>query len=579
LAIVRDEDDEDEGSEIIARVAPGIASLGTYERRWLRADVVAGLVLAAILVPQGMAYAELAGLPPVTGLYTTIFCLVGYALAGPSRVLVLGPDSAVSPLIFAAIAPLVVVGASSDIAVELAGMLAIFVGLILILLGIARLGFVANLLSTEVQVGYLNGLALTIIVGQLPKLFGFSTDADGFVDEVRAFFEGIDGRNGTALAVGTATLAVLLGLPRLTRAVPAVLVAVVGATVVTAGFDLDVATVGALPEGLPRPVIPWTDLGDVGPLLIAAMGITLVSLTDTIATSASFNARRGDEVDPSQEMTGIGVANVAAGLFQGFAVSTSGSRTAVAAQAGAQSQLTGLVGAAFVALLLIAFPSLLADLPQPTLAAVVIAAALSLADLDALRRYWRVRRSALVLSLLATAGVVFFGVLEGIVAAVFLAILLVFQRSWWPHGELLGQYEGQAGWHRTHRSRPAVQRPGVVVFRWEAPLFFANAGMFRQQLRHHVRANRPRWVILQCEAITDIDLTAADMLERLDLELNDEGVHVMFVELRSRLHRLLADYGLIGTLDREHFFDTIDEALAAIEAETVDQDADPDREP
>ena len=575
--MVRDEledDDDDVGAEVIARVAPGIAALGSYERRWLRSDVIAGLVLAAILVPQGMAYAELAGLPPVTGLYTTIFCLVGYALAGPSRVLVLGPDSAVSPLIFAAIAPLIVVGAPSDMAVELAGMLALFVGLILIVLGLARLGFVANLLSTEVQVGYLNGLAVTIIVGQLPKLFGFSTDADGFIDEVRAFVEGIDGRNGTALAIGVATLVVLLGLPRVTRAVPAVLVAVVGATVVTAVLDLEVATVGALPEGLPAPTVPWTEVGDVLPLLAAALGITLVSLTDTIATSSSFNARRGEEVDPNQEMTGIGIANIAAGLFQGFAVSTSGSRTAVASQAGAQSQVTGLVGAAFVAVMLVAFPSLLADLPQPTLAAVVIAAALSLADLDALRRYWRVRKSALVLSLLATGGVVFFGVLEGILAAVVLAILLVFQRSWWPHGELLGQYEGQDGWHRIRRGQAATQVPGVVVFRWEAPLFFANAGMFRQQLRHHVRANEPQWVVLQCEAITDIDITAADMLERLDLELNEDGVHLMFVEMRSRLQHLLSDYGLLGTLDREHFFDTIDDAFEAIEAERIDPGAD-----
>src|SRR5262245_9688187 len=555
-----------ERSEAIGRIAPGVERLRSYERGWLRFDVVAGLVLAAILVPQGMAYAELAGLPAVTGLYTTIACLVAYALVGPSRVLVLGPDSSVSPLIFAAIAPLVVVSDDPTTAIALAGMLAILVGLIEIVLGVANLGFVADLLSKEVQVGYMNGLAITIIVGQLPKLCGFSTDADSFVDEVREFISGFDGRNSTALAVGLATLAVLLVLPRVTRTLPAVLVAVVGATVVTALFDLHINTVGVLPEGLPRPSIPWTDLGDIAPLLIAAAGITLVSLTDTIATSSAFAARRGDEVDPNQEMIGIGTANLAAGFFQGFAVSTSGSRTAVAEQAGARSQVTGLIGAALVGLLLVLFPSLVADLPQATLAAVVIAAALSLADLDALRRFLRVRKTSLLLSLAATAGVIFFGVLEGIIGAVALSILLFFQRNWWPHGELLGRFDD--GWHSRRGADAGEQPPsGVIVFRWEAPLFFANAGMFRQQIRRHVRRLRPRWIVLQCEAITDIDVTAADVLERLDNELNEAGIHLAFVELRARLHELLSQYGLLGTLDRHHFYPRVNDALAAIAAD------------
>jgi high affinity sulfate transporter 1 len=549
----------------VGRILPGLAALRSYERPWLRSDLMAGLVLAAILVPQGMAYAELAGLPPVTGLYTTIACLVAYALVGPSRVLVLGPDSSVSPLIFAAIAPLVVASDDPTTAIVLAGMLALLVGIIEIGLGVLKLGFVADLLSKEVQVGYMNGLAITIIVSQLPKLCGFSTDADSFIDEVRAFADGFDERNATAIAIGLATLFILLVLPRVTRTLPAVLVAVVLATVATALFDLDVSTVGALPEGLPRPSMPWTDLGDVGPLLIAAAGITLVSLTDTIATSSSFAARRGDEVDPNQEMIGIGTANVAAGFFQGFAVSTSGSRTAVAEQAGAKTQLTGLVGAVSVALLLVLFPSVLADLPQPALAAVVIAAALSLADLDALVRFWRVRKSALLLSLVTSAGVIFFGVLEGILAAIALSVLLFFQRNWWPIGQLLGRFDD--GWHSARGSDAGVPPPsGVIVFRWEAPLFFANSGMFRQRLRQLVRERRPRWIVLQCEAITDVDITAAEMLERLDLELNAEGIHLAFVQLRARLHDLLSQYGLLGTLDRDHFFHTIDEALAAIEA-------------
>ncbi len=547
----------------IGRAAPGVAALRDYKAAWLRHDLVAGVVLAAILVPQGMAYAELAGLPPVTGLYTTIACLAAYAIMGPSRVLVLGPDSSVSPMIFAAIAPLAITGDPAT-AIALAGMLAVLVGVIEIILGKADLGFIADLLSKEVQVGYMNGLAITIVVGQLPKLCGFSTDADGFLDEVDAFVRGFDGRDATALTVGVATLATLLILPRLTRRIPAVLIAVVGAMIVTAVLDLDIDTVGALPSGLPRPSVPWTTWGDLGPLLIAALGITLVSLTDTIATSTSFAARRGDEVDPNQEMIGIGAANVACGFFQGFAVSTSGSRTAVAAQAGAKSQLTGIVGALGVALILVFAPGLLADLPQSALAAVVIAAALSLVDLRALQRFWSVRKSSFVLSLTATAGVVLFGVLQGIGIAVALSVLLFFHGSWWPHGEVLGKVEGRAGWHSD--PEPDDEPSDLLVFRWEAPLFFANSGMFRQQVRRHVRRIKPRWVLLQCEAITDIDVTAADMLRQLGHELNDADIELAFVELRSRLQALVSDYGLLDTLDRRHFYSTMKEAIAQANA-------------
>jgi high affinity sulfate transporter 1 len=554
------------------RHVPGLGLLRGYRPAWLRADLVAGLVLAAILVPQGMAYAELAGLPAVTGLYTTIACLVGYAVMGPSRILVLGPDSSVSPLIFAALAPLLVAGDDPSTAIMLAGMLALIVGAIEIGLGVARLGFVVDLLSVEVQVGYMNGLGITIIVGQLPKLFGFSTDADGFLDELRAFFTNLDESDGATVAVGLTTLAVLLVLPRASKRVPAILVAIVGATVVSAVLDLaahGVTTVGALPQGLPRPSLPWTELGDVAPLLVAAVGITLVSLTDTVATSTSFAARRGDEVDPNQEMIGLGSANVAASLFQGFAVSTSGSRTAVAEQSGAKSQVTGLVGAGAVVLMLLFLHSLLADLPQTALAAVIITAALSLMNIPKLRRLWRVRRTAWAVSLAATAGVVLFGVLQGILVAVALSILMFFRRNWWPHGVVLGRDETGA-WHQTDGRDELEELPDIVVFRWEAPLFFANAGLFRQALRALVRESDPRWVVLQCQAVTDIDVTAAEKLEELDRQLNEEGVHLAFVELRGRLEELLLRYGLFETLDRDHFYPSVDAALAAIAAEDED---------
>ena len=425
---------------------PGVRALRSYHRSWFRFDLVAGVVLAAILVPQGMAYAELAGLPPVTGLYTTIACLVGYALMGPSRVLVLGPDSSVSPLIFAAIFPLVAVTDDPSKAIALAGMMAVLVGVILIGLGVGKLGFVADLLSKEVQVGYMNGLAITIIVGQLPKLFGFSTDADGFIEEVQTFFSGLDERNSTALAVGVGSVGRSPPAPsrhtRDTRRTGRGRRRHRGdRTVRSRHLDGRCAPAG--------PAAPGAAVDDVGRRGADARrgGRNHARLAHRHDRHLDgFAARRGDEVVPNQEMIGIGTANVAAGFFQGFAVSTSSSRTAVAESTGAKSQLTGLVGALVVALLLLFFSTLLADLPQTALAAVVIGAALSLADIKALRHYWNVRTSSFVLSLVATGGVVFFGVLQGILIAVVLSILLFFKRSWWPHGEVLGHVEGE-GWH------------------------------------------------------------------------------------------------------------------------------------
>jgi high affinity sulfate transporter 1 len=553
----------------IERWVPGVGVLRTYQNRWLHKDALAGVVLAAILVPQGMAYAELAGLPPVTGLYTTVACLIGYAVFGPSKILVLGPDSSISPMIFAALVPLLV-GGDTHRAIALAGMLALIVGLIEIGMGIARLGFVADLLSNEVQVGYMNGLALVIIVGQLPKLFGFSTEADGFGPEVKAFFLGLGSTVGWALAIGLVVLAILLVLPRYTRTLPAVLVGIVLATIVSAVLDLHahgVATVGTLPRGLPRPSVPWTKFSDVGPLMIAAVGITLVSLADTIATSSSFGARRGEEVDPNQEMIGIGAANLAAGCLQGFAVSTSGSRTAVVEQAGAKSQLASVVGSGVVIVLLLFFNSLLSDLPQSALAAVLIGAALSLLDLRALARYWQVRRSALALSLITSLGVIALGVLQGIVIAIALAVVLYFRRGWQPHGAVLGRTGAAGDWHNVERFPDAREVPGVVVYRWEAPLFFANCSSFRTQVRQAVAARDVSWVVIQSGAITDIDVSAAQMLEQLDVELNARGVHLAFVELRSRLQTLLRKYELFDQIDQEHIYPSLDAALAAIQEE------------
>ncbi len=544
---------------------------------------MAGLVLTAILVPQGMAYAELAGLPAITGLYTSVLCLVGYAALGPSRILVLGPDSSLGPMIAATILPLAGANGSPARAVELASMLAILVGVMMILAGVAKLGFVADLLSKPTQIGYMTGLALTILVGQLPKLFGFSVHSDTLIGDVTGFVDGV--RSGeivtAAVLIGLFGLAVILLLQHWLPKVPAVLVAVVisiGAAVV---FDLaghGVSLVGTLPQGLPPFTIPSVSASDLGLLVAGALGISLVALTDTISTASAFAARSGDEVQANQEMIGIGTSNVAAGLFQGFPVSTSGSRTAVADQSGAKTQITGLVGAAVIVLMLVVVPGLFRNLPQPTLAAVVMAAALSLADLAGMKRLWEVRRTEFALSIAAFLGVAVLGVLPGIAIAVGLSILNVFRRSWWPYSTCLGRVEGVPGYHDV-RSYPDAERiEGLIVFRFDAPLFFANARTFRQQVRELAAAEPPpRWIVVAAEPITDVDTTAADMLEDLDESLNGRGISLIFAEMKDPVRAKIERYELTRTIDPLHFFPNIESALVAFAQSPRDEfDVPPD---
>ncbi len=533
---------------------PGVRMIAAYRPRWLPKDLMAGLVLTAILVPQGMAYAELAGLPAITGLYTSVLCLVGYAVLGPSRILVLGPDSSLGPMIAATIFPLAGADGSPARAVALASMLALLVGATMILAGVAKLGFVADLLSKPTQIGYMTGLALTILVGQLPKLFGFSIHSDTLIGDITGFVDGVrSGETVTAAAlIGIAGLAVILVLQRWLPKIPAVLVAVVlsiGAEVV---FDLarhGVDLVGTLPQGLPPFTIPNITASDFGLLVAGALGISLVALTDTISTASAFAGRSGDEVQPNQEMIGIGTANIAAGLFQGFPVSTSGSRTAVAEQSGAKTQVTGLVGAAVIVLMLVVVPGLFRNLPQPTLAAVVMAAALSLADLTGMKRLWEVRRTEFALSIAAFLGVAVLGVLPGIAIAVGLSILNVFRRSWWPYSTRLGRVEGVPGYHDVHSYPGAEQIEGLVVFRFDAPLFFANARAFREQIRALASAEpRPQWIVVASEPITDVDTTAADMLEDLDEALNEQGISLVFAELKDPVRAKIERY----ELDADH---------------------------
>jgi high affinity sulfate transporter 1 len=549
-------------------------SLSPFRRDWLAKDLVAGIVLTTLLVPQGMAYAELAGLPPITGLYTSIMCLLGYAVFGPSRILVLGPDSSLGPMIAATILPLIAAKGDPKRAIALASMLAIMVAAIMILAAVAKLGFIADLISKPTMIGYMNGLALTILVGQLPKLFGFKVDAEGLIREFTGFVSGL--ANGEAVAaaaaVGIAGIALILVLQRWLPKIPAVLVMVVLAVAAASVFNLSehgVSLVGVLPKGFPPLTLPSVGLADLGPLFAGALGIALVSLADTISTASAFAARTGQEINGNGEMIGIGVANLAAGLFQGFPVSTSGSRTAVAERSGAKTQLTGITGAILITLMIVFAPGLFRNLPQPALAAVVITAALSLADIGGTVRLWRQRRTEFGLSIAAFLGVALLGVLPGIAIAVGLSILNVFRRAWWPYDTVLGQVEGLAGYHDTRSYPDAGQLPGLVIYRFDAPLFFANANTFRDEVRRFAAADpAPRWIVIAAEPVTDVDTTAADMLQDLDEALNARGISLVFAELKDPVRRKIERYGLTRTIDPRHFFPTVGDAVAAFRRET-----------
>ena len=507
--------------------------------------------------------------PAIYGLYTTVVCLVAYAAFGPSPFLVLGPDSALGAMIAAVILPLA--AGSQDQAVAYASTLALMVGLLCTAAGVLKLGFVADLLSRPIRVGYLAGLAVTIVVGQLPKLFGFSVDADGLIAEVAAFWGSLGQTNVYALALGVIDLGLILGLKRMHSRIPGVLAAVVVSILAVVFFDLTakgVDVIGSLPQGFPAPSVPRVELSTLPILMASALGISLVAIGDTIATSTGFAARRGYQIHANQELAGIGSANLLAGLFQGFPVSTSGSRTAVAEQSGAKTQLTGLVAAACVLVMLLFLPNLVRNLPATGARGARHRAGISLFDVAELRRLLAMRKSEFSLAVVCGLGVALAGVLPGIVIAVTIAILQFLVRAWRPYSAVLGKPAGVAGYHDITRNPDAVLIPGLLILRWDAPLFFANANLFRDMVRQRLAeaTPTPRWVLLAAEPITDVDTTAAEVLADLDEELNADDVHLAFAELKGPVKETIEHYGLLETIDRRRFFSTLDVAVDAFES-------------
>lgn len=558
------------------RWLPGLLTVRRYQATWLVHDIVAGVVLATMLVPVGIAYAVASGVPGIYGLYATIVPLLAYALFGPSRILVLGPDSSLAAVILGVVLPLS--GGDPLRAVALAGMMAVVSGIVCILAGIARLGFVTELLSKPIRYGYMNGIALTVLISQLPKLFGFSIESDGPLRNLLAIAGAVLGgrANWTAFAVGAGALAVILLLKNSKR-VPGILIAVVGATAIVGVLDLgaraDVSILGPLPQGLPAFAIPWVSYADIVPVLIGGVAVALVSFADTSVLSRAYAARTGTAVDPNQEMVGLGAANLAAGFFQGFPISSSSSRTPVAEAAGARTQLTGVVGALAVALLLLVAPNLLQNLPAAALAAVVVASAIGLIEVTDLVRIFRIQRWEFWLSIVCFVGVAVLGAIPGIGLAIAIAVIEFLWDGWRPHSAVLGRAEGVKGYHDITRYPDARQIPGLILFRWDAPLFFANAELFKERVLD-VAAKSPtpvRWVVVAAEPVTSVDVTAADTLEELDKALHGAGIELCFAELKDPVKDKLKRFGLFAQIGEGFFFPTIDAAVGSyLESHTVD---------
>jgi high affinity sulfate transporter 1 len=554
---------------------PGLKLLKEYQPAWLASDIVAGLVLTTMLVPVGIAYAEASGVPGIYGLYATIVPLLAYAVFGPSRILVLGPDSSLAAVILAVVLP--ISGGDPARAIAAASLMAIVTGLSCILIGLLRLGFVTELLSKPIRYGYMNGIALAVLMSQLPKMLGFKIESSGPLRNFFSVVEGVlDGKTHlTSFLIGLGTLVVIM-LLKPYKKIPGILVAVVGATIAVGVFglaDQGVKVLGKMPSGLPSFALPMVAVQDLQAIVIGGIAVAMVSFADTSVLSRTYAAKLKTRVDPNQEMVGLGAANFAAGLFQGFPISSSSSRTPVAEASGAKTQLTGVVGALSVAALLLLAPNLLENLPNSALAAVVIAAAIGLFEFADLRRIYRIQRWEFWLSIVCFVGVCAFGVIPGIGLAIALAVMEFLWDGWRPHYAVLGRVQGLRGFHDITRYPQARLVPGLVIFRWDAPLFFANAELFHERVMEAVDASPTpvKRFVVSAEPVTSIDVTSADMLVELEQKLRAAGIELRFAEMKDPVKDKLRRFEIFESFGGAGFHPTlgaaVDEYVAAHQVE------------
>lgn len=550
----------------LARTLPGLETLRHYDRRWLRGDVFAGITVAAYLVPQVMAYAEVAGLPAITGLWAAVGPLVVYAVLGSSRQLSVGPESSTALMSALAIGSLT--AATQTSAANAAAALALAVGAFCVLGWLGRLGFLANLLSRPVLVGYMAGIAVLMAVSQLGKVTGIRVEGDSTLAELRSAARGLDQVQLPTVVLAGVTLVLLLVGRHFLPRIPGPLVAMLlGAAVVTLfGLDrLGVAVIGPIPPGLPRPSFPDLSVIDIATLLPAALGIAVVAYSDNVVTAHAFAARRREEIDNGQEFLALGVANVSSGLLHGFPVSSSGSRTVIADSTGSRTQLYSLVALGTVLVTVFFLGPVLSRFPTAALGAVVVYAAIRLVDVGELRRFARFRRSELLLALATTAAVLALDVLYGIAIAVALSILDLLRRIGRPHDGVLGYIPGLAGMHDVDDYAESRQVPGLVVYRYDSPLFFANAENFRRRALGAVdrTGTDVEWFLLNCEAIVEVDLTGVDALEELRETLDDRGITFALARVKQDLRHDLTAAGFLQKVGAGLVFPTLPTAVAA----------------
>jgi len=555
-------------SAAIARHAPGLDRLLHYERGWLRVDILAGLTVGAMLVPQGMAYAELADMPPVTGFYAALLALIAYAVVGSSRHLGVGPEPGTAILAATGVGAI----AAGDPARYLALMaaLALTVGVICILAAVARLGFIASVLSKPVLVGYITGVGLTLLSSQYAKFTGIPIESDGFFGRTADLLTGLGDIDALTLTVGVATLLLILGLRWKVPAMPGALLGVVLATVtaVLLGLEADgLALVGDVPQGLPSFGLPDVGLGDVVELLPIAAGIALVGYSDNVLTGRAIGTRKGYRIDPNQELAALGVTNLCAGFSQGFPISSSASRTAVPASLGSKSQLVGIVAAVIVVATLLFLSPVLAEIPQAALAAVIIAAAIAIIDVAGFRELWSVSRAEFALAATSALAVMVFDVLIGVLIAVGLSLLVALGRIARPHDAILGDGQDLDGWVDAQTHPGARTLPGLLVYRFDAPLFFANADRYRERLEELVEENpgEEEWLVLDFEGVGEADTTAVDMLAELLAEHRNAGRVVAIARANERVLRRLERAALLQPEGSIVVYPTINAAVRAFQ--------------
>ncbi|MBG7028347.1 SulP family inorganic anion transporter [Pseudomonas aeruginosa] len=549
----------------LARWVPGLDSLLHYRRAWFRPDVQAGLSVAAIQIPTAIAYAQIAGFPPQVGLYACILPMLIYALIGSSRQLMGGPDAATAAMVAAAITPLA--AGDPQRLVDLSMIVAIMVGLFSIVAGLARAGFIASFLSRPILVGYLNGIGLSLLVGQLGKLFGYEAATSGFVAGILALLENLLHIHWPTLILGSLSLLLMVLLPRRFPQLPGALCGVLLASLAAALLGLDrygVELLGEVPAGLPQLSWPQTSLEELKSLLRDATGITVVSFCSAMLTARSFAARHGYSINANHEFVALGLANIGAGVSQGFAISGADSRTAVNDMVGGKTQLVGVVAALVIAATLLLLNKPLGWVPMPALGAVLLLAGWGLIDVQALKGFWKLSRFEFSLCLLTTVGVLSVGVLPGIFVAVSIAVLRLLYYTYRPSDAVLGWMHGIDGQVELAKYPQATTLPGLVIYRFDAPLLFFNADYFKQRVLAVVDGSeRPNAVLLNAEAMTNLDISGLATLHEVQQILKAQGVHLSLARVTGQTLDLLQRSSMLGEIKPPLVFSSVRSGVSA----------------